>query len=108
MAARTTKKTTASPEGYIGKAPLTILRDAQHRQVYVYRGQTVPAGIPETELLRLAAGGYIAAKETPKAPATTARATSSRAPAKQSSAAEPADDDNTEAKDEKGDGDADA
>lgn len=63
--ARATKKVTLSPNGYVGKEKLTIARRANGTQVYVWRGQNVPADIPEDEVLRLAQGGYIEPKDAP-------------------------------------------
>jgi hypothetical protein len=81
MAAR--KKATAA-DGYVGKAPLTIVKTTAGQSVYVYAGKKVPADVPEAELKRLHDDGFIAAIEAP-ATKTAARAPQSdqRTPAGQ-------------------------
>lgn len=106
MARATTKKQTLAPGGYVGKEKLTLARRANGTQVYVWRGQPVPADIPEAEVLRLAARGYIVAKDVKKAPARQAPAAAAK-PAEQ---AKPEGDQGEAVKDDgdKGDGNADA
>ena len=78
MARATTKKQTLAAGGYVGKEKLTIARRENGTQVYVWRGQPVPADIPAAEVLRLAERGYIVAKEVKKAPARQAPASSEK------------------------------
>ncbi|WP_156759553.1 hypothetical protein [Microbacterium karelineae] len=61
---------------YVGKEALTLVRRKDGKISYVYKGDPVPAGVDDDELLRLLDDGFIV--ETKKQKATPASSTGSK------------------------------